>query len=330
MLKAGLLFDNVRCDDAALWRQLDGYEPVDLRGWRAFEGELAERVRGLDVLITGKHSPRLPDALAADPGRLRYICHTRGVVKAYFPRALLERGVLLTNWGDWPARGVAAHAFALLVALLHQLPARDRLTRGGAGTLAWQDYPAQLEGLRVGVYGCGGIGARFASMCLASGCRVAAFDPWAATLPAGVTRADSLAGLAGASDALSIHCGLSDDTRGSVDATVLARLPRGGIVINTARGGIVDEAALAAACAAGRLLAGLDVVADERDWSASPLAAVPDALLTGHGRWTASRPADVPEPAWTLPEFAQANLRAFRLGHELRNRIDPAAYDRTT
>lgn len=330
MLTVGLLFDKQPCDEPMLARQLADFTVVDLRDWRRAPERIAERVRAVDVLVTSKYTPTLPVDLATDPGRLRYICHTRGVVKSYFPRALLERGVLLSNWGDTPAETVAVLALSLLLGLLNQVHLRDRLSRGQPAQVVWQDYPAHLAGLRVGLYGCGAIGARMARLCLALGCRVSVFDPWATQLPEGVQRVDSLRGLFAGSDAVSIHCGLSDQTRNSVDAAMLALLPRGGILINTARGGVVDEVALAAAAVDGRVLAGLDVVADESDWSRSPLAVAPAALLTGHGRWRADRPADVAEPLWRLPVYAEENLRAFRDGRPLRNQVTVEIYDRTT
>lgn len=139
-------------------------------------------------------------------------------------------------------------------------------------------------------------------------------------------RVDSLRRLFASSDAVSIHCGLSTATTRSVDAGMLALLPDGGIVINTARGGIIDERALTAEAVAGRLLVGLDVVEHEDDWSTSPVAAAGTALLTGHGRWLAL--AGGPQP-YSLPPFAESNLHAFRDGRPLQDLITVEAYDRT-
>jgi phosphoglycerate dehydrogenase-like enzyme len=329
-MRIGLLFDRVDCDEAGLADQLAGWEVADFRDWRSRPGELLARCRSVDVLVTGKHSPVLPEALADDSGRLRYICHTRGVVKVYVPRRVVESGVVLSNWGDAPTAGVAELALALLLAQLHQLHLRDRLSRGGGVPLRWQAYPTAFAGLRVGVYGCGCIGRRFAGMCRALGMAVTAYDPWAAVWPDGVARATDLDALFAGSHAVSIHAGLSEATSGSVDANRLARLPDGGILVNTARGGIVDEVALAAEVASGRLLAACDVIADEADWSSSPLAATPVTLLTGHGMHRAAAPSDKPAERWSLPAFAVENLRAWREGREVANRIDLPIYDRTT
>lgn len=328
-MRIGLLFDRVECDEAAIGAQLADWEVVDLRDWRQRQAELPTLCRSVEVLLTGKHSPVLPEALAEHPGDLRYICHTRGVVKAYFPRRLLERGLLLTNWGD-AAGSIADLALALLLAQLHQVHLRDRLCRGGSVPLRWQSYSTSFSELRVGVYGCGGIGRRFAGLCRALGMAVSAFDPWVPALPEGVQRAESLDQLFASCHAVSIHAGLGDSTRGSVGPRQLALLCDGGIVVNTARGGIVDEPALAAEARSGRLLVACDVIADEADWNASPLAAEPAVLLTGHGAHRAEPPPDRPAPRWRLPEFAVRNLRAYREGRPLENRIDLAAWDRST
>jgi phosphoglycerate dehydrogenase-like enzyme len=328
-MRLGLLFDREDCDEAVVAQQLADWEVVDLRDWRQRQDELAARCRSVEVLLTGKHSPLLPEELADDPGGLRYICHTRGVVKAYFPRRLLERGLLLTNWGDGAAT-IADLALTLLLAQLHQVHLRDQLTRGGRTALRWQSYGTGFVGLRIGVYGCGAIGGRFATLCRALGMTVTAFDPWAAALPDGVARAASLDELFAASHAISIHAGLGPSTQASVGATQLAQLCDGGILINTARGGIIDEAALAAEARSGRLLVACDVLADESDWLASPLAAEPAVLLTGHGRHRALPPAGRPPQLWRVPDVALRNLAAYRAGHQLAHRIDAASWDRST
>lgn len=326
--RVGLLFDHVACDEPALAQQLAGYEVHDFRDWRGCQGETLARCRSVDVLVTGKHTPTLPRELADDRGRLRYICHTRGVVKAYFARDLLRSGVVLTNWGD-AARGIAELALALLLSQLRRVAALDRRCHGEDAALVWAEFPEQLDGFRVGIYGCGNIGRHMARLCAALGMDVAAYDPWAAEVPEGVRRCESLRELFATTWAVSIHCGLTALTTGSVSAEVLALLPRGGIVVNTARGPVVDEAALAREVAAGRLSAACDVVADEQDWSRSPLAPHRGAaLLTGHGRHVPEPPPDAPTRRWKLPDFAVRNLQAWRAGAPLVNQVTLEQFDR--
>ena len=104
-------------------------------------------------------------------------------------------------------------------------------------------------------------------------------------------------------------------------------LPQGGILINSARGEIIDDAALLRALEAKRIVAGLDVLRDESDWTRSPYASQPNCILTQHG----IRHPDYVEPLFVLPDYAEHNLHAFFRGDALRNEIvDLAHFDRTT
>jgi D-3-phosphoglycerate dehydrogenase len=139
-----------------------------------------------------------------------------------------------------------------------------------------------VAGLRLGLIGYGVIGRAVARLAGAFAMRVIVFDPALGDGEA-VERARSLAALAGSSDVLSVHCPLTPATSGLVDAGVLAAMPAGGYVVNTARGGIVDEAALLAALDAGSLAgAALDVFAVEPPPADHPLRSHPRVLVTPH------------------------------------------------
>ena len=107
-------------------------------------------------------------------------------------------------------------------------------------------------------------------------------------------------------------------------------MPRGGIIVNTARGGVVVEEDIAELTASGRIMAGLDVCAEESQWQNNPMATVPSAIYTGHGRWKPERPADVAAPTWVVPDFALKNIAAFVAGEPIDFTIDLETYDRTT
>ena len=121
----------------------------------------------------------------------------------------------------------------------------------------------ELGGRTVGLVGLGAIGLRFAKMADALGMRVIGFDPFAKNLPAYVQAVD-LETIWRESDAVSLHCPLTDDNRGMLNAATLAQCKRGVIVVNTARGGLIDEADLLAAVRSGQVMAaGLDSFAVE-------------------------------------------------------------------
>jgi D-3-phosphoglycerate dehydrogenase / 2-oxoglutarate reductase len=181
--------------------------------------------------------------------------------------AARARGLLVTRAPGSNTQAVAEHTLALILALAKELkPLAATIASGG-----WRAAGAKVRdiaGLRLGLVGFGAIGRAVARLALPFGMSVAAFDPAAPRSAFDsilmVARASSLTELAAGSDILSLHCPLLPETRHLIDASVLAALPAGALVINTARGGLIDEAALAAAIESGHLGgAGLDVFEDE-------------------------------------------------------------------
>jgi D-3-phosphoglycerate dehydrogenase len=141
----------------------------------------------------------------------------------------------------------------------------------------------ELEGRTVGLIGLGAIGLRFARMAEAIGMRVLGFDPYAKDVPAGVQRVDDLATIWRESDALSLHCPLTADNAGLINAQTLAACKPGVILVNTARGGLIDEAALLAAVRSGQVgSAGLDSFAVEPMEAGHPFHGQPGITLSPH------------------------------------------------
>ena len=333
-LRVGLLMDDAY-DLDLIRADLPGIDIERIAGWREDPSDrLAERLRAYDALVTGRKSPRLPEELVADRGRLRLLAHCHGTIKHLASKAHLEAGLLVSNWGDQVA-GVAEGALALLLACLKQLRALDACVRSGwqQDARIHQDVPGSLIGARVGLYGFGPIGRHMGRMLLAIGARPAIYDPYATALPEGIGRCASLRELFATCPFVSIHCGLNAGTENSVDAALLALLPQGGILVNTARGGVVVEEDLAAALASGRILAGIDVIRDEKAWTSGPLAAIGSdrLILSGHiiGRGKGPDPAK-PAPPRSLPAFVCGNLRALVAGAPLRNLVTAAEYDLKT
>jgi phosphoglycerate dehydrogenase-like enzyme len=223
------------------------------------DDERARHIRDSDILLTCWGTAAVPMEIARNRGRLQYICHITGGMRGAIPLEIIDAGIPVTNWGTAPANGVAEGAMALLLTVLKDLTRQTREIQGGGWAMDMTCHGGSLWGLNVGVYGCGAIGQRFIELLRPFGAVVRVFDPFA-PMPEGCLRVDSLEELFRTSDAVAIHAGLSDDTRNTVTADLLALLPRHGILINTARGGIVDQDALFAELASGRLRAGLDVL----------------------------------------------------------------------
>jgi D-3-phosphoglycerate dehydrogenase len=242
-------------------------------------GALAARVRA-DAILSRQGQVN-ETAIAGSPALRIVARHGVGVDEVDLAAAA-ARGVIVTNAPGSNTRAVAEHTLAALLALAKRMkPFGAQVAAGewrGAGA-AGRD----IAGLRLGLLGFGGIARAVAALARPFGIRVAAVTRHPIDAAAGVTRAESLLALAADSDVLSVHCPLTAATRGCVDAAVLAAMPAGGFVINTARGGIVDEAALLAALDSGHLAgAALDVFATEPPPRDHPLLAHPLVLATPH------------------------------------------------
>ena len=194
------------------------------------------------------------------------------------------RGLTVTRAAGANSRSVAEHAMALMLSMLKDLPSVQAGMREGL----WEKtsrMTRDVEGAALGIVGYGAIGSKVARFADAFGMRVAAYDPLlpAGPLPGPGERVADLNTLLARSEVLSLHCPLDAATRGMIGAAEFALLPRGAILVHTARGGIVDEAALLAALESGHLAwAGVDVFAEEPLDAASPLRSHPRVLPTPH------------------------------------------------
>ena len=199
--------------------------------------------------------------------------------------ATSRAGILVTNVPDYCVDEVSDHAVALLLALARQIVMADRGVKGGSWDVAVHAGIRRLRGQAAGLLGFGKIARSLALKVRALGMRVLACDPYLA--PAVVARDGAepvdLDMLLAEADVVSIHVPLSPETRGLIGARELARMKPTGFLINTSRGGIVDEKALAAALEAGRLAgAAVDVLSEEPPPPDHPLRRAPNVLLTPH------------------------------------------------
>ena len=230
------------------------------------------------VAILSRQGPVNALVMDAAP-RLRIIArHGVGVDDVDIAEAT-RRGILVARAPGSNTRAVAEHAVALMLALAKDLVPLSASV--GAG--AWRGAATKvrdIEGLRLGLVGCGAIGQAVARLAGAFGMDVMGFDP-GATPP--FPLAPTLAHLLARSDVLSLHVPYAPTTRHLIDGPALALLPPGAYVVNTARGGLIDESALLAALDAGRLAgAGLDVFETEPPAPGDRLRGHPRVIATPH------------------------------------------------
>ncbi len=193
--------------------------------------------------------------------------------------AAAQRAIPVSIAAGSNVQSVAELALGLMLALARNINLANDAIRAGA----WPRSGAgmQLAGKTLGLIGYGRIARLLAGMAKSIGMTVLAHDPTGRIDD--VSNAESIEGLLADADIISLHCPLTEATRNLIDARAIALMRPGAIIINTARGGLIDEAALAAALDAGHLAgAGLDTLAEEPPARSNPLLARNDVLLTPH------------------------------------------------
>ena len=192
-----------------------------------------------------------------------------------------ERGIEVVAAAGANAAAVAEQALALMLACAKSVVALDARMHGGHWDKATHKS-IELSGRTVGLVGLGAIGLRLARMANALGMRVIGFDPFAANLPDDLQRVD-MATIWREADVISLHCPLTEDNRQMVNAQTLAQVRRGLILVNTARGGLIDEEALLAAVRSGQVMAaGLDSFAVEPMAAGHPFQGEKGFILSPH------------------------------------------------
>lgn len=279
---------------------------------RTAPGETLARAAGAEAVLTNKVELRR-EHFAALP-RLRYVGILATGANIVDLAAARERGVTVTNVPAYSTMSVAQLVFALLLELALGAGHHSRTVREGRWSacpdFSYFDFPlVELAGLTFGVVGYGRIGQAVAGIARAFGMRVLVHTRTRPDIPPAHVRFTPLEELLPASDVVSLHCPLTPETRHLLDARRLALLRPTAYVINTGRGPLVDEAALADALNAGRLAgAGLDVLATEPPPPDHPLLTARNCLITPHLGWTTTAARR------RLMRVAFENLRDFLAG----------------
>ncbi|MBN1676702.1 MAG: D-2-hydroxyacid dehydrogenase [Kiritimatiellae bacterium] len=270
------------------------------------------RAAGAEIVLTNKTvlSKEILDRLPA----LKYIGVLATGYNVVDVEAARARGIPVTNAPEYATQAVAQMVFAHLLNLAHRIGDHARGVAEGKWTncpdFCYWDFPlVEFEGLTLGIVGIGRIGRAVAALGRAFGMRVIACDAFPPDpVPDGITMTD-LDALFRQSDAISLHCPLTDETRGLVNAERLALMKETAFLVNTSRGPLVDGRALADALNNGRIAgAGLDVLEVEPPPADSPLFTARNGYVTPHIAW-ATRAA-----RQRLLNTVVANVRAFLAG----------------
>lgn len=261
-------------------------------------------------------SPVTPEIIRAAP-RLRLIQKLGVGVNTIALDAARECGVAVANMPGTNAQAVAEATLALMFAVLRRVPSIDRLTKAGEGWAADPlliDSMGEIAGRTVGLVGMGHTAQRVAKVVSAIGARVIYFARTQHNaLPYSYR---PLRDVIAEADILSLHVPLTVDTRAFMDGQAFSQMKSGAILINTARGELVDEAALAQAIERGHVRgAGLDVFAREPAAASNPLFALPQVVASPHIAWL------TPETLYRSLSVAADNARRVIAGDELLHRV---------
>ncbi len=235
-------------------------------------------------------------------------------------KAATEKGILVLNTPEANSISVAEHTLALIVAISKQLIMYDSEMRAGNFKIRRTNKSADVDGKTLGLIGCGRIGRFTADKCRAAfGMQVIGYDPYIKELP-GITLYESIEEVFAQADYISLHIPLTDETRNMVGETLLSLMKPSAYLINTSRGGIVDEAALAKALREETIAgAALDVFESEPPKEDNPLLPLKNVILTPHSAaLTKECSARVAyEAALGISDYLKGNTPKFVFNKEL-------------
>ncbi len=307
-----------RLEEVGEWEHFDGREDSP---------ELRERLARADALVTTWHSPFLRMEMLGSPRRVRLIAHCGGELKARM-EPLVVRCLTVANAPGPMAAPVAEMALAMVLTLVRQLPRYDREMR--AGLVQSNEVVSRGEtvrGRRVGIVGFGRIGRAFARMIAPLGPELYVADPYCteeAAAEHGAQRVETEELLRECSVVV-LAAGLTDETRGMLNAERLALLPDGAYLVNVGRGGLVEMEALLAELRSGRISAALDVTDPVEPLPPEhELRRLPNVLLTPHVA------AGGIEMRHALGETAAEEVARFFRGERPENVVTPEMLARMT
>lgn len=294
------------------WEPLRQYGELTVYD-RTAPADTVSRAKDADIVLTNKVVLRKPE-LDQLP-RLRFIGVLATGYNIVDTAEAHRRGIVVANVPAYSTESVAQMVFAHLLTVTNRtehytLLNRERRWTNNPDFCYWDTPLTEIAGKTFGIYGLGNIGSRVAAIALAFGMRVVAVSSKSADrLPAGITKV-SLPEMLAQSDVVSLHCPLTPDTQHLINAESLRLMKPNAILINTGRGPLVDEQAVANALNAHQLYAYCaDVMCQEPPAADNPLLDCPNAFLTPHVAW-ATREARV-----RLLDITFDNVAAFVAGH---------------
>lgn len=283
--------------------------------------EVAERIKNADIVVANK--AKLNEESLKDAKNVKLICEFATGYDNVDIEYCKKRGIGVANAVDYSTPAVAQHTFAMALYLLERLPFYDNYVK--SGTYASQDRFSnfdrpfmELQGKRWGIIGLGNIGKKAAQIAKAFGCEVVYYSVTGKNTNTDYQRVD-FDELLSTCDFISVHCPLSDLTRDLIDYEAMKKMKKTAILINVARGPVVNNADLYRALTEGEIYAaGLDVLEKEPITEDNPLSQIKDSeklIITPHMAWAST------EARTRLAKEVYENIKAFING-EKRNIVN--------
>ncbi len=293
------------------WAGLEALGDVTVYDHTPFDQTIA-RIGGAEIILTNK-TPITAEVIAACPA-LKYVGVLATGYNVVDVEAAKARGIVVTNIPTYGTQAVAQFVFALLLEICHHVAHHNQAVQEGRWSngrdFCFWDYPLiELAGKTMGIIGYGRIGRATAAIAKAFGMKVLAYDAYAEG-PEPTTLEEVLAG----SDVISLHCPLSKENTGMINADTIAQMKDGVILINTSRGPLINEADLRAALLSGKVAAAaVDVVSTEPIRMDNPLLGLENCFITPHIAWANK------ESRQRLMDVAVSNLASWLDGNTVNN-----------
>ncbi len=279
-----------------------------------------------EILVTCWGSPKLTLRVLRENPQLKYMCHAAGTVRPYVEKEAIEHGLLVTNWGSAIARTVAEAALMMILCSLR------KVTKITFDMHVRKKWPKEIipEGLfyqRVGLFGFGAIARELRRFLRPFRCKVSAYSPHVPDeifRKYNVKRVHSLEELFEKNRIISVHAANTPENYHIINRDILRKLEDGGVIVNTARGAIIDEKDLYEELKTGRIYAALDVFEEEPLPADSPLRGLENCLLIPH------MAGPTPDRRVDMGKKVLKNIEHYVKNEPLESLITPRRYDLIT
>lgn len=282
---------------------------------RTPEDQIVSRIGDAEIILLNK-TPISAAVLAACPS-VKLICVLATGYNVVDCAAAKERGIPVCNVPDYGTAAVAQFTFALLLELCHQVGHHGQTVRDGKWCSCpdfcyWDTPQMELAGKTLGIIGFGRIGRAVGRIANAFGMKVIAYNRSQCEEGKAIGSYVNLEELLTTADIISLHCPLSAENTGIIHADSIAKMKDGVILINTARGPLVDEAAITAALESGKVRGfACDVVSNEPMKESNPLKSAPNCIVTPHMAWSPV------ESRQRIADCTERSIRAFLDGNPI-------------